>query len=174
MMKRDEKKCPACAETIKKEALVCKHCGAKFSAEEVAAGKAKDKNVNGVVGCLGVLIFLVMVATCVGKPSDPQSAAVEAKAEADKSAENKRKGFHCLSAWDGSHRGVADAVKERLRDPDSFEHIETRIAPVDKDGAHALLMKYRARNGFGGMNVSEALATVKNSDCSATIISIGG
>ena len=84
--------------------------------------------------------------------------------------EDRRKGFHCLSSWDGSHRELADAVKVSLRDPRSFEHSETRITPVDADGNHTLMMEYRARNGFGGMNVGQVAATVKNSDCSFQII----
>ena len=40
-----EKKCPACAEYIKLEARVCKHCGHEFSEEEVEReiGKRKDE-----------------------------------------------------------------------------------------------------------------------------------
>ena len=84
--------------------------------------------------------------------------------------ENRRNGFHCLSEWNGSHRGVVDWLKDNLRDPDSYEHIETRITPVNTAGEHTLLMQYRARNGFGGMNVGNLTATVQNKTCQATII----
>lgn len=103
----------------------------------------------------------------------------KAKAEADAKAaevaaevEKKRKGFHCLSSWDGSHRGVKKYTEERMRDPDSFEHIETRITPVNANGEHTLIMKYRARNAFGGMTVGITTATIKSIDCSATISSL--
>jgi len=95
----------------------------------------------------------------------------EAAAEVAAKAEEKRKGFHCLSAWDGSHPGVKRYVEERMRDPDSFEHIETRISPVN-NGEHTLIMSYRARNGFGGMTVGKAVATIQNNGCSATVMSI--
>lgn len=85
--------------------------------------------------------------------------------------ENRRKGFHCLSTWNGSHRGVVNWLKDNLRDPDSYEHIETRITPVNTAGEHTLIMQYRARNGFGGMTVETLTATVQNSNCNATIIS---
>ncbi|MEO5759686.1 MAG: hypothetical protein ABIQ51_22850 [Mesorhizobium sp.] len=80
-------------------------------------------------------------------------------------AEDHRKGFHCLSAWDGSDSALVAKVNENLRDPSSFEHVETRISPVDSEGNHRVVMEYRARNGFGGLNVSIAKGTIRNSDC---------
>lgn len=109
---------------------------------------------------LAFLGILWVVGSCSeDKPDSPQVAAEK--------AEEKRKGFHCLSAWDGSHRGVVREVKSRLRDPNSFEHDETRITPVDEDGFHTLIMKYRARNGFGGMVGGYATARISNEFCDA-------
>jgi uncharacterized protein (DUF736 family) len=85
-------------------------------------------------------------------------------------ADDNRKGFHCLSGWDGSHRATVNYVKKNLRDPESYQHIETRITPVDKDGNHTLVMQYRAKNGFGGYVPGSVLVTVKNSDCSGTVV----
>ncbi len=103
---------------------------------------------------------------------EAEIALKEKRAEELMEAANRRKGFHCLSAWDGSHRGVKQYVENNMRDPDSFEHIETSITPVDQAGKHTLLMKYRARNGFGGMNVAIAVATIRSSDCAVTITSL--
>jgi hypothetical protein len=96
----------------------------------------------------------------------------KAERELKEVAENKRKGFHCLSSWDGSHRDIVRATKKQLRDPKSFEHIETRVTPV-KDFKHTLYMNYRAKNGFGGMSVGTVVATYSNASCNSfTIISI--
>jgi hypothetical protein len=58
----DEKRCPRCAEVIKRAALVCKHCGHEFSTEELAAQKAEDvksaKTARG--GCLAMLGIAVL------------------------------------------------------------------------------------------------------------------
>lgn len=113
--------------------------------------------------------------------AEKQAAAQRAKEEEDRKIaaakaadeqEERRKGFHCLSAWDGSHRDFARAIKQNLRDPDSFEHVETRVTPVGDDGTHKILMTYRARNGFGGMNVGEALGTFRNDNCDPTILTV--
>lgn len=106
--------------------------------------------------------------------ADPAASGVPTpEPESVKQAEDRRKGFHCLSKWDGSHRELVNELKRSLREPDSFEHVETRITPVNAKGVHLLTMEYRARNGFGGMNVGRLVAAVKNSDCSFTIISNG-
>lgn len=100
--------------------------------------------------------------------AEKERLAAEAQEEQDK----QRKGFHCLSSWDGSHSAFKRAVREAMRNPSSFEHMETRITPVDENGQHTLLMKYRAENGFGGMSVGEAMALIDNETCNATPLSI--
>jgi len=91
---------------------------------------------------------------------------------AEKKAEEVRKGFHCLSAWNGSHRGIVKATKTVLKDPRSFEHIQTRVTPV-QNFKHTLYMDYRAKNGFGGMTVGTVVATYSNASCDIfTIVSI--
>lgn len=111
---------------------------------------------------LSVGAFVLFLVLAAGSGDDKTSA---------EKAQDRQKGFHCLSAWDGSHSEVVRRVKTRLRDPDSFEHIETRITP-NQNGEHKLMMQYRARNGFGGMTVGTAVATVANSDCSVSSVDI--
>ena len=86
------------------------------------------------------------------------------------SAEDRQKGFHCLSAWDGSHGEVVSLVKSSLREPDSFEHISTRVGEVDETGLHTFTMEYRARNGFGGMNVITSTGSYANESGSAASV----
>lgn len=171
-MKADEKKCPKCAETIKLDALVCKHCGYEFSGQEMQAiedKKRRDKK-NGTIGCsiLGLLLLLGIGMCSVNSSETPE----EKQQREAKAAEDRRTGMHCLSPWDGSNTSFVDQVKAKLRDPDSFEHVETRISPADKDGDHTILMQYRAKNGFGGTNNPTATGFVKQSDCSARVVSI--
>ena len=55
--------------------------------------------------------------------------------------------------------------REQLREPESFEHVRTLIYPVDENGQHELVMTYRARNGFGGLNLETVRAEIAISDC---------
>lgn len=161
--------------------------------EREASGQPEKFRWTSGKGCLILIVGFFVIITAIGAISnavDPEGAAQreaerEAAAQAEKEqkaadkqakidaeAAEKEKGFHCLSSWDGSNRSTETQVKAMMRNPDSFEHIETKIAPV-KDGKHVLLMQYRAQNGFGGMNVATAVANLDNATCDATVVSVG-
>lgn len=53
-----------------------------------------------------------------------------------------------FSSWDGSHRQFEIMVKNRLKDPDSYEHDNTKY--IDKGDHIIVVMRYRAKNSFGG------------------------
>lgn len=97
----------------------------------------------------------------------------EVRAEREAEIAERQSGFHCLSRLNGSHRQVVEQVRDRLRNPSSFEHVETRIGTRDSAGRHTLVMTYRAENGFGGTNVERALATVVSDTCEARVLSGG-
>jgi len=125
----------------------------------------------GTIGLIGICaISLVVGISSMGSSSSVTPVKTESIQKETKKEEDKSDGFHCLSAWDGSHRGVENWVKNNLRDPDSYQHKETRISPV-KDGKHVLTMSYRAKNGFGGYVPGLVIADVDNATCKATIIS---
>jgi len=166
--------CPTCKKKVSENAESCPSCGEPLGAGWMERAEAERKKKGATTNKVFLVIAAVVVAVVwLSSGSEgPETEAREAAAQSAKEAEERRKGFHCLSAWDGSHSDVKAYVEERMRDPDSFEHIETRITPVKDDGTHTLVMKYRAKNGFGGMTVGEALATVRNSNCRATVLAI--
>lgn len=174
------KNCKECGEKVSTKAKTCPKCGAKA-----------PKKTSFLTWAVLVLIVFVVIGVMRQEASltpeeraeraerleeqrraREERAAEELAARQAEEAENKRKGFHCLSSWNGMHRGVERVVKENLRDPSSFEHIETRITPVNQDGKHRLMMSYRAANAFGGKTVGNAIAIVDNSSCEATVTSI--
>lgn len=99
------------------------------------------------------------------KQAEDAKAQVALAQEQKAKVEKERSGLHCLSSWNGAYRPLSNAVEPTLRNPSSFEHIETRITPLDAAGNHTAIMKFRAENGFGGLNVGIATATVRGSDC---------
>lgn len=86
-------------------------------------------------------------------------------------AEDERKGFHCLSPWDGNHDGLEALIRRQLNDPGSMETVETRISPV-VDGRHRISLEFTAKNSFGGRIRHVAHGSVSNETCEAQLISI--
>lgn len=64
-----------------------------------------------------------------------------------------------VSPWDGSVRAVEEAIKMRLKDPDSYKHVETRIADSGA-GNVTVVTQYRARNSFNAVVPGAATAVV--------------
>jgi hypothetical protein len=94
-----------------------------------------------------------------------EQAQKERREKENAEREEKRQGMHCLNGWDGSHWDMQDAIKNSLRNPRSFDHIQTAITPADEKGVHRVIMKYRAENGFGGMNIERAIGIVDSKTC---------
>lgn len=107
------------------------------------------------LGCLSIFV-LAAITMCSGGKGSGETAA--------KKAADKEAGLHCLSAWDGSHRELVDKVKDKLRDPGSFEHYETRVGP-NRNGRHSITMEFGAKNGFGGMNRDVAMGSYDHETC---------
>ncbi|WP_372000936.1 hypothetical protein P7L68_19625 [Tistrella mobilis] len=121
----------------------------KLSELEVEAGQIM-KTLKFILGAIGIfVVWSILFGEGDGMPD----------------SEKREKGFHCLSTFDGSSYLFNDAIKSRLRDPDSFEHVETKITPVNTEGMHNIYTRFRAKNGFGGVNASNAYGIIRNSDC---------
>ena len=83
--KLGERLCPQCKEIIQADALICKHCGTKFTDEEVAAAKskaAKGKRNLGF-GCLGLVLALGFCTYVVGGDDPAKQSASKTVAGAD-------------------------------------------------------------------------------------------
>ncbi len=118
------------------------------------------------LGCTGVVVaFIILIIVIVAVSAGGDSGTDTT------SAEEKRKGFHCLSDWDGNHDELERLVRQRLNDPGSMETYETRIGTVQQ-GRHRIVMEFGAKNAFGGMVRSTATGWVDNESCEATLTGI--
>ena len=124
----------------------------------------------------GIIAFVIVVSAYNGIRSGGQGVGPPPLSEeqAVEQAENMRKGFHCLSDWDGNHDGLERLVRDRLNDPDSMETDTTRILPSGSwgDDDHAVSMDFRARNAFGGMIRNTGSGWVDHETCEATLLLI--
>ena len=76
------------------------------------------------------------------------------------------------SDWLTDGRALATckvALKNKLRDPDSYQQASDPVAMNAKEGKAAWLWKFRSRNGFGGMNDAIALCVASRAEQSVQI-----
>lgn len=164
--------CTQCGAAIPDGAKFCPGCGHAAAGAAPAPPTQPAKRADAAKGCLVLVLVGVLLLLVFGVGRTPEESAELAAA----SAEERRKGFHCLSGLDGSNRSLVAQVKAALRDPNSFEHAETRITPASpaRGGKHVATMQYRARNGFGGMDAGTATGLVDPESCEAELLSAGG
>lgn len=65
------------------------------------------------------------------------------------------------SEWDGSVSQVKKYMMSNLRDPDSYDPIEWSPV-VKKNNQYIVRHKYRAKNGFGGLNIENKIFTLNS------------
>lgn len=69
-----------------------------------------------------------------------------------------------LKGWmngSGAESSCEEALKQRLRDPNSYERAGEFVRDTPADGyGKTLIWKYRAKNGFGGYNISVGMCKV--------------
>lgn len=87
-------------------------------------------------------------------------AALQAQqAQADAVAARQAAVKSLFSLWDGSVHSVEQAIKARLKDPDSYKHVETKY--IDSgSGNVAVFTQFRARNSFNAVVPGTATAMV--------------
>lgn len=174
-MARQTEPCRKCGAPVGLKAKRCSACNTVLRAISASPkSSVGTKNIEhgcSVLGAIGIIGGLIWLLNSCGS-DDPPKTPEELQSEAAAAVANKEAGFHCLSAWDGSHSGLVRQLKATLRDPSSFEHDDTIIGPQDGEGRHTIMMRYRARNGFGGLNIGYVQGTVSNASCDATIIEV--
>ena len=150
--------CPDCGSDVSKKASAYPHCGSPIAGTDTPTTVVvKEKKSIGCAGILGIL-FLGMLVFSALDVNDGPSATKNSEPPVPKTAAELRieEIQGAFSAWDGSHRVLERWIKRRLKDPDSYKHVETRYG--DK-GDHILVVTtYRARNSFGGYTTESVTA----------------
>ena len=162
-MDRHTKHCHSCKELVAIDAQKCPSCGVHLSYTAT----------DGAIGCvLAILLIGGLIWAMQSCSAEPEKTAQELELEAEEAERRRFAGLHCLSGWDGSNADLVRRVKLTLRDPDSFEHAKTIIRELNPDGEHPIIMRYRARNGFGGITIGYARGVVSNATCDARVLEI--
>ena len=98
-----------------------------------------------LLATLVIGVIALAFASCDGeRPSLVEERREERQQERQ---EDRRKGFHCLSPWNGHHDGFERLVRGQLNDPDSLRTDSTAIVPAE-EGVHIIRMEFGAKNAF--------------------------
>ena len=151
-------KCPYCMESIKNWSLKCKHCQADLTTEEAKLKiKGKGTSIKTIGIAVVVGLFLVWV---VGMSLDFENmpSSTTGVAPTPRSFEQD-----CISSYDWSFKWFNTSFKKQLKDPDSYEHMETKYS-TNKEWLHTVIVQYRAKNGFWAKDLGSATFKADN-DC---------
>jgi hypothetical protein len=130
-------KCSECGGALSSKAKICPHCG---------ADRKSGIGCGTVILILIGLIFISNAFTGTEKNETGKIAKVEKqKTDAELREERLAKSF---SIWDGAHIGLERYIKDRLNDPESYEHGETTYS--DKGDHLIIRTEFRGKNIFGG------------------------
>jgi DNA-directed RNA polymerase subunit RPC12/RpoP len=136
-------KCRECGADVSDKAAACPSCGVKRPIRERSLG----------FGCLAVLVFAGIIGVIAAKVAP--TSATSSTASSDSS-----KGFEMLTACQVE-------VQQHLRDPDSavFPNAimeQSAYVPRERNGIFSETFQFRAKNGFGGYNMSTAVCRWKH------------
>lgn len=138
--------CIDCNRPVSLRAANCPHCGAPIVAEALAsraeaiqqARDARRPPPNRKLGwILAIGVPLIVLAIFTG----PNEA--------------RPKGLCDQSAADGTVWPVRNYLIRNLRDPGSYESVEWSKVVRKSDGSFAVRHRYRAKNGFGALNLED-------------------
>ncbi|MGL5621702.1 hypothetical protein, partial [Cetobacterium sp.] len=99
-----------------------------------------------------------------------------AKAELLKQEEAKKiekERIPAMSAWNGVAYAISDYLKKNANDPKSIEYIDVYKMQELDNGLFAQQVKFRAKNGFGGMIIEEYIFVILGSSNSSRVVSVG-
>lgn len=104
---------------------------------------------KGSFGCLmaiGVAIIVVLSMAVIGQEINNR----EAEEIASKPLYESTEYVQALAE---------DMIKERLKDSDSYQFVEMNEMLSSSEGERIFVVTYRAKNSFGGYNISQATFT---------------
>lgn len=161
--------CSECGKEMSPQAAACPHCGHPLDGRPDTAPATKKVSRAGQVrekepffskgsGCALFVVALFIFFGVVGYINTPPKTEEELEAERRYKAQEEEQRHWKVqnSAWDGSVVQVEQWLKKSLRDPDSFEAVTWGRVKKTESG-YQVTLTYRAKNGFGGVNVTNAV-----------------
>jgi len=115
------------------------------------------KVVEGRICVAGNKSYETNTGLCAGNGRKEATAKAIAEKKAKAAAELEQKKSDTEATYRAIRYICEETIKSRLRDPSSYERIGSRFYGSPNEGnKKGVIIEYRARNGYGGMNVVSA------------------
>ncbi|MEP4091782.1 hypothetical protein [Reichenbachiella sp.] len=151
----------SCPDDNKDSAVVSKESQPKTTSDD---GYTYDANGNLIINKKPTLTKAQSDSI---EEVERSSMLVRAEKERKRRNIKKIKDDCVFNTYDGSFYMLNRYVKDRMNDPDSFEHIQTRY--VEYDDYIQAYVSFRGRNGFGAL-VKSAYTFNLYSDCRIVMV----
>lgn len=168
-MNDDERTCPECAETIKKAANVCKHCGHRFRGSKPKNGprnEAEERvSKNSKIGCAVIVVGLIaMVSFCTPGVSDNvPSSSTDTSSTSNNDEASEENPFDDVAKQGLWIVKSKEGIKKRLKDPGSAKFRDVRFYSGGK--TPVVCGQVNAKNALGGYSGFERfIASGDNED----------
>jgi len=123
----------------------------------------KKNTTLGYFLLFGTIFFGFIACTGIVNQKPKELTEAEKKANVVKAeAEKKANAVKETDEWfpSTSHFTCDRVLKEQLKDPDSYRRSGDFIITKSTDTTKTIIWKFRAKNGFGGYNVSAAACDI--------------
>lgn len=113
--------------------------------------KVNSKILKVLLPIIGIFVIIMMVSTC-SESEKPKTKAEIEQQKNDSIFEARTKKI------DLALMGFEKMVKDKMRDPDSYENIAKTYDKKDTANVVKMLLKFRGNNAFGGKTITTVLA----------------
>lgn len=151
-MSNDEKKCPACAETVKAEAVKCRFCGYDFATKKSPASASPVKSGgygSKIAVGIGAILLLAYCAGSDGPPKDPEAEASQERAGVISNRVNALKvtADELYQAYDANEAGAQARYGSRVLE------VSGVVVSVDLDFMDEPVVRLATSNQFSSAMV---------------------
>ncbi len=120
------------------------------------------KITRKILYVIGALILVSFGFKACFWPTDGSAPSSQSTSAPERNADGTREGTQddakYFSSWDGSNSELVSYVKQGMKDPSSFEHVETRFS--DKGDHYRILMTFRGKNSFNAVVTQQVTASL--------------
>lgn len=124
----------------------------------MTANQNKPENQGCLIGC-GALVLLIAIFGLISSIGSLQEQNLTPDQKAQKEKEKIDEWYSSTSQY-----SCESNLKEKLRDPESYESDGDFTTPSDDGNKKVITWKFRAKNGFGGYNAGIGMCYVGKED----------